>query len=71
MPYDMSMAKIKSWDHTWEHPTEWQMEQVRKTVRAALEAKPEDCPISGGKPMSPTLRIWAALDAEKERWKIN
>jgi hypothetical protein len=62
---------IKSWDHTWEKPTEYQLEQVRLAVRAAHEAKPEDCPIPDGKRMSPTLRIWAAKDKERERWKIN
>jgi hypothetical protein len=66
------MAKvIKSWDHTWEKPTEYQMEQVRIAVRAAHEAKPEDSPIPDGKPMSPTLRIWDAMERERERWKIN
>jgi hypothetical protein len=67
------MAKVvKSWDHTWEKPTEYQKEQVRLAARAAREAKPEDCPIPDGEPApSPTLRIWAAMEREREGWKIN
>jgi hypothetical protein len=62
----------KTWDHTWEKPTEYQLEQVRIAARAAHEAKPEDCPIpDGGRCQSPTLRIWDAMEKEQERWKIN
>jgi hypothetical protein len=68
------MAKvIKSWDHTWEKPTEYQMEQMRIAMRAAREEEPDDdlSFLSGEHAQSPTLRLWATMDAEKERWKIN
>jgi len=67
------MAKVvKSWDHTWEKPTEYQMEQVRKAVRAAHEEEPTDLSfLSGEHAQSPTLRLWDAIERERERWKIN
>lgn len=67
------MAKvIKSWDHTWKKPTEYQMEQVRAAVRSAHEAEPDDLSfLCEERVSSPTLRIWATMEKERERWKIN
>jgi hypothetical protein len=62
----------KTCDHTWEKPTEYQLEQVRIAVRAALEAETDDISfLEGGRGLSPTLRIWDAIEREKQKWKIN
>jgi hypothetical protein len=61
----------KSWDHTWEKPTEYQMEQVKIAAKAAREEPYDGWPFAeNGRAQSPTLRIWEALERERERWRI-
>jgi hypothetical protein len=62
------VAKITSWDHTWEKPTEYEMEQVRIAARVAREELYDGWPFpEGERVQSPTLRIWEAMERERER----